>query len=82
MKQEIVERFARKQRALESGLLQEALNGFGMNRHYTPRFSAELTGRIRVAHRWGLVVGTVLGVVGVTLLTLLAWVVIYLAGVM
>lgn len=82
MKHVIIEQFVRRQPTLDSSLVQEALNGFGMNQHHIPQFAAELAKRIQSARRWGLAAGVSAGVAIVMLLTSIVLVLTHLVGAM
>lgn len=80
MKQQVINSFARHQKALDEEILAEALNGFGMNRHQNVRFKAELTKRMEAGRFWGRLVGTGLGLFGVGTIAALLIFVLSLIG--
>lgn len=82
MRRQVANWLARAHRPLDSSVLAEAVNGFGMNRHRMPGFVAETADRLRSAGRWGFGGGVVLGAVAVAALTLIVVAILFVAGVM
>lgn len=82
MKQQIINVFMRTQPELRHEVIEEALDGFGMNQHQIPSLVADIERRERVARLSGFGIGLVGGVLGVSLLTALVIGSFYLAGAM